>query len=561
MSEDASNGPVLRGISEAELDEIVSQLRTDKNLTVAPVPAASERLGAVTAQLLLSTPGPLSLFESEMARDEAERQNWYIALNDRVTGPLPIEALRGHWERGELSPDSLCWRKGFEDWKRVCQVPGLAEFLVPRPASAPSTPDELVPDPRAGALDFPLKAAEGLRILAADMPPPLPHKAPEPLPPALEPEPATAPMLEPEPPTVPEAPQAQDAAGAHPILSAQAPTQVEVRVRGGVWLTLGGGLVGGMLVALAVWLLGLSAALGVSSRGTSGQDAASTSTAAAAASAAPSATATATPVTPPAVTKSKPAATPAAPLITADTARVPAPSTDSARVPSLGKHSARVPSIGAVSALGNAASAVTSPRAPAPLPRATSALSETVQAPKSVAAPVRKVQQDPSLQKLAKAEVSAQSDSSADKSVGSPAANVEEEDDEDLGLDEEFERELNDPTKRAAPAKRTVWIPPDPKSPEPASSLSQSDIFSVVVANKGDIAACVSAQKSQAGEGTRKVVLRWSILPSGKVTEVVTETAEYRGTPLALCLEGKVRAWTFPKHREQGSPVRFPFVF
>ena len=31
-----------------ELDAIVSQLRTDKNLTVAPVPAASERLGALT---------------------------------------------------------------------------------------------------------------------------------------------------------------------------------------------------------------------------------------------------------------------------------------------------------------------------------------------------------------------------------------------------------------------------------------------------------------------------------------------------------------------------------
>src|SRR5437868_3064416 len=101
LSEDGSNGPtaaplpVLRGISEAELDEIVSQLRTDKNLTVAPVPAASERLGAVTAQLLLSTPGTLGLFESEMARDEAERQSWYIALNDRVTGPLPVSALRG----------------------------------------------------------------------------------------------------------------------------------------------------------------------------------------------------------------------------------------------------------------------------------------------------------------------------------------------------------------------------------------------------------------------------------------------------------------------------------
>lgn len=562
MSEDASNGPtaapppVLGGISEAELDEIVNQLRTDKNLTVAPVPAASERLGAVTAQLLLSSPGTLGQLESDMARDEAARQSWYIALNDRVTGPLPVAALRGHWERGELSPDSLCWRKGFADWKRVCQVPGLAEFLAPRPATTPSTPDELVPDPRAGALDFPLKGAEGLRILAADLPPPLPAKVPDSLPPALEPEPVTAPMLEPEPATMPEAPQARDAAGVHPVLSTQTPTQVEVRVRGGVWLALGGGLVGGMLVALAVWLFGLSAALGVSLRGTSGQDVAPTGTTAA------KTAATVSPVPPSAVTESKPAATPAAPLLTTDTARVPTRSADPVHAPSLGLDSARVPAIGAVSAIGNAASAVTAPRAPAPLPRATPALGETEQAPKSVTPPVRKAPQDPSMQKLAKVEVQAQSEPSAGKGVASPAAKaVEEEDDEDLGLDEEFERELNDPTKRATPAKRTVWIPPDPKSPEPAASLTQSDIFSVVVANKGDIASCVSAQKLQSEEGTRKVVLRWSILPSGKVTEVVTETAEYRGTPLALCLEGKVRAWTFPKHREQGSPVRFPFVF
>lgn len=552
MSEDASSGPtaapppVLSGISEAELDEIVSQLRTDKNLTVAPVPAAHERWGAMTEQLLLSTPGTLGLFESEMARDEAARQNWYIALNDRVTGPLPVAALRGHWERGELSPDSLCWRKGFEDWKRVCQVPGLAEFLAPRPASTPSSPDELVPDPRAGALDFPLKGAEGLRILAADLPPPLPRKVPDPLPPALEPEPVTAPLLEPEPDTLPEAPQARDAAGAHPILAAREPTQVEVRVRGGLWLALGGGLVGGMLVALAVWLLGLSPALGGPSRGTT---------------AAATATATASTVTPPVVTESKTAATPPAPAISENTARTPAPSADSARVPSLGQNPARAPAIGAVSAIDNAASMVSSPRAPAPLPRATPLLRETVQAPMSVAAPVRQAQQDPSMQKLAKAEVPAPSEPSADKSVASPAPKPISEDDGDLGLDEEFARELDDPTKRATPAKRTVWIPPDPKSPEPTASLTQSDIFSVVVANKGDIATCVSAQKLQAGEGTRKVVLRWSILPSGKVTEVVTETVEYRGTPLALCLEGKVRAWTFPKHREQGSPVRFPFVF
>jgi hypothetical protein len=165
------------------------------------------------------------------------------------------------------------------------------------------------------------------------------------------------------------------------------------------------------------------------------------------------------------------------------------------------------------------------------------------------------------MERLAKAELPAQTISFEEKSVASQAPSAQEEEAEDLGLDREFERELDNPGKRVVPAKRTVWIPPDPKSAEQPASLAQSDIFSVVVANKGDITACVSAQKLQSEEGNRRVVMRWSILPSGKVTEVVTETALYQGTPLALCLEEKVRSWTFPVHREQGSPVRFPFVF
>lgn len=163
--------------------------------------------------------------------------------------------------------------------------------------------------------------------------------------------------------------------------------------------------------------------------------------------------------------------------------------------------------------------------------------------------------------RLAKAELPARFESAAGQRVASPAAVETEEDDEDLGLDKEFARELDNPARRAVPMKRTVWVPPELKPEELPASLTQSDIFSVVVANKGDIAACVSAQKLPSAEGPRKVVVRWTILPSGAVTEAVTETREYQGTPLALCLEGKVRAWTFPRHREQGSPVRFPFVF
>ena len=91
-----------------------------------------------------------------------------------------------------------------------------------------------------------------------------------------------------------------------------------------------------------------------------------------------------------------------------------------------------------------------------------------------------------------------------------------EDDSEDLGLDKEFARELDDPAKRAVPAKRTVWIPPDPKPVEAPASLSQSDIFSVVVSNKGDITERVSAQKLQSEEGTRRVVMSWTILPAAR---------------------------------------------
>lgn len=518
-----SSPPVLDGLSELELDAIVSQLRTDKNLTIAPVPAATEHLGAVTEQRLrLTSSGRLSVPESEAARDEAARQAWHIALGERVVGPLQISALRGHWERGELGPDSLCWRKGFEEWQRVCQVPGLAECLAPRTSMAPSSAEELVPDPSADVPDFQLKGAEALRILAEEIPPPLPSRLPEPPPPpVLDEEPVTAPVLEPEPPTVPDAMAAQAAVGAHPTVNAPPATRLEVRVRGGAWLVFSGGIVGGMLVALVVWLLGLTASLGLSSRGAPAQEA----------------------VTP---------ATAGSPVPVALKPEAPAAS-----------GSLHAPAIGTLPGLGNAAASLKPTPVPAAVSKPSIAKSEPMAAPKPVALPTprRVTFEDPAMAKQAKAEVSTPSSRSGPERVASAQQAAEEDDSEDLGLDKEFERELSDPAKRAVPMKRTVYIPPDPKPLAAPSALSQSDIFSVVVSNKGDITECVSAQKLQSEQGTRRVVVRWTILPSGKVTDVDTETRSYQGTPLALCLEGKIREWTFPKHQQEGGPVRFPFVF
>ncbi|MFL5349179.1 MAG: GYF domain-containing protein [Hyalangium sp.] len=536
-------------MSESELDAIVSVLRTDKNLALAPTSAAPGPWGALTEQLLLSSSRALDPRELEAARDEAARQPWHIALGEQVKGPLDIAALRSHWERGELGPDSLCWRKGFDGWQPVCRVKGLAELLAPRATIEPSAPEDLVPDPQADALDFPLKGAEALRILAEEVPPPLPLRPPPSSPPVLEPEPVMAPALGPEPDTVPDAPRAQEAAGAPGVLSSQMPTQVEVRVRGGMWFALGGGLMGGMLVACIVWFLGLSAGLGARARGASSEPTPAVRSAEAQASAPSLVPANA--AMPPALVTPKPDVTAPVPQ---SVAALPGP------VTSKPEASAFAPALGSLSSLGGTAVITTSStRAPMPLARPTPTGGDIVETPKRAAAPTRLNLPDPSMRKQAKAEALPATEPAAKERVASRAAEEQEVDD-DLKLDEDFARELAGPGKPPPQPKRTVWIPPDPKPVEPPAALTESDIFSVVVANKADITACVNEQKPASDEG-HKVVVRWTILPSGRVTDVETETARFQGTSLALCLEGKIRAWTFPQHHEQGGPVRFPFVF
>jgi hypothetical protein len=239
--------------------------------------------------------------------------------------------------------------------------------------------------------------------------------------------------------------------------------------------------------------------------------------------------------------------------VAASTAALPGPVTSKPNA------SALVPAIGSLSSLGGAVTpTANSFRTPTPLPKPTPTGSAAAETPKRIAVPARVALPDPSMRKQVKAEVLPDQEPAAKEHTASQSTEAEEEDD-DLKLDEDFARELA-PAK-PQPAKRTVWIPPAPTPVEPPASLSESDIFSVVVANKADITACVNAQKPPSGEEQHRVVVRWTILPSGRVTDVETETARFQGTPLALCLEGKIRAWSFPQHHEQGSPVRFPFVF
>lgn len=535
-----AHAPVLGGMSEAELDAIVSQLRTDKNLTLAPVPEPRSKWGAVAERLLLSSRHRLDPQERQALREEAARHAWFVSLEERAAGPFDVAALREHWEEGKLGPDSLCWREGFEGWRPVCRVPELTETLVSLP-DAELTPEATMVDEDAGAPDFSLKGAEALRALEQSgrrfqvTRPPLPFLVPESMPP-----------LPVAPAALPAAVQARDAAGVHPVLPARATTQVEVRIRGGVWLAFGGGLAGGVLVALAVWLFGLGT--GTNFRGASRPG---TAPAAESVATAPAPVSTLAPVV-----ASPSVLLPSSAVAAQPGETVPGPFYGLGPVLSPAGYGAPLPSLGSITA---------------PVPPAGPLLAHSgpVEATKAEPQVARAVLPPPPARKLPKVElkkeVSAQPVSldmmdEADEAVTAREEAVEEED-EDLGLDEEFARELDGPKQRVAAAPRTAYIPPAPAAMGQPASLGQSDIFAVVLANKGDVTECINAGKPSTDEDGGKVVVSWTIVPSGKVTQVATETAEHQGTPLAGCLEAKIRSWTFPKHSGQDVPVRFPFVF
>lgn len=568
----AGTAPVLGSMSEAELEAAISVLRTDKNLVIAPAAAPNARLGAMTEQLLRSGSRPLTAEQLAAAREEAARHAWFIGLGERVVGPIDLEALRAHWDQGELGPESPCWREGFEDWQAVCRVPALSEVLAPSPR-APVSARHMIPVEQGPA--FQLKGTEALRALTRATPPPLTakHVVAAPLAPALDPEPVTAPAapglapeLDQEPATIPEAPAvgtaapgvrpAVELAGTHPVV---APTQVEVRIRGGLWLALGGGLVGGVLVALSLWALGPRGG-GLGSGFHPGSLLSAGSPVAAVSTPAPVQTSVAAPS---AAQSLKPAAAAVPPALLASGSTLPGPVGDkgaafAGSMSSFGV-SFGAPDLGTVaSGVSGPAMASATPPAPVARPTATPARTDPVSQPVTVAP--RPVVTAPPLRKAEKVEVAFEQEAPVQEARKAPAA-AEDELDEALGPDEAFARELDGPPGGAKPAvaQRTVWVPPEPARPEAPATLSQSDIFAVVLANKGDIAACAGAGKAQ--EDGKRVVVRWSIAPSGKVKDVVTESQAFQGTALAQCLEAKIREWTFPKHREQGGAVRFPFVF
>ncbi|MCP3060897.1 GYF domain-containing protein [Myxococcus sp. K38C18041901] len=557
---DGGGAPVFGGVSEAELDVFVSKLRTDKNPRVAA--AASARARNDVNEERLHKGVRRSLVSSVLVEEDATptpviaaNHSWFLALGAQPSGPFDAEALKEPWARGELRPDTLCWRAGFQAWVPVSQVPELVETLMP-------ATQEL-----SAALDAALTELPGAPSLAAV------SEADVSGIPAWA---VVASASEPSAP-VPSASMPVDPVGAHAVLAevTAATEQVEAKWRlGGWWFTLAGGVAGGVTVAIVMGLFGSGG--GVSHL----------------LSRLPALMKSEPPVAPaPApVVPAAPAVAPVptelsvAPVLVEPppgvAAKPPAPVVDDA----LARSAVGTPGPGAVIPAGGAvAAAAASSGSARPsltgvvtverggsvpvVPASGGSLASEVSGISRTSRQERDVESAPPVaQGFRVADVKLSSRPTAP--APTPAAAPEAADDDlsdlenDLGPDAAYARELSGPasgTRKREPPP-SVYIPPVAPIQNPRLSLTQSDVFEVVLAKKGEVTACANVKPRPVDEGTR-VVVRWSVLPSGEVSEVVTETASLRGTSFARCIEAKVRAWDFPKHQEQGGPVRFPFVF
>jgi predicted Zn finger-like uncharacterized protein len=541
---------------------------------------------------------------------EVPKTDWFVAIDDKQTGPLTLEKIKEHWERGEIGPDSLCWRAGFSDWIPVSEVSDLAAELAPRPTKpvmvAPVTvgggmPGSVVSVPVESAFS----AGGMMKSVRSEVQVPLAAAAPEETgswrPSAAS---ALASLVKEE----------MEALAKPPTNGGPEPVGV-----GDSPLASSGGLLNDLPEASVVQKKGMN---GHSN---------------------PRADA----VQPPGEMTS--AHGPRNPYIASPGATYSSPGVTQYRPPSDTNKTAIIAiiALSVVAVLGIGAfvlvslnkpqvATVAQPVAMQPVPPAPGGqVAPPAQPPVAVqpnpgqpqppaaAQPPPGAQPAPGTQPpppnpntqaangatgqgtggtatkphTEKSTVTKPPSSSGEKLVASakepkePKEPVEKPPKEEKpekskpvveakGGDDEFAAAFgtgkpDKPEKKerasssdkssdegSSPKKSSVYIPPAPgQGGNIPETLGQADIMEVVKSNIGPIKNCVDQQKAKEPGTSGKLVMKWTIQTSGKTTKVEVVSEEFKSTFLAGCVGGLIKTWQFPKHKTQGEPVVFPFKF
>jgi len=472
--------------------------------------------------------------------------DWYVAIDEKQTGPLTPDAIKDYWDRGEIGPDSLTWRQGFEDWVALSEVAELAAWLAPRPQrpvfspqSSSSGPMPVVPVPVESAFS----AGGVMRTVRSEVPTPVPNAGgwkpsasaalaslvkeeidalskPDAPPPAPEPSAAPRSLLEVPPPTG-EIPAAS--VNGRPARTG-APTPVTAVERPPTFAPAypyatrpvkqapgNKGVLIGIVVAVAVvlaavggggwYLLQRQKATELAAR--------------------------------------QPPALPETPKVVTPPAQPPA-----AAQPAQ-----------AQTAQPASAQSVTPPVAP-PVAKVTPAV------PPGETSGPRRTGSRGSRSHAGGQKASAGGDevaSETPKSSGGKQSKADDLFDEVFGTGGSSAK-----SEDSRSSKKSAYVPPAPgsSSTEVPDRLPKGDIMSVVLANKPAIVRCVNEQKARDPNLHGTLVMHWVIQTSGKTTQVNAVTDQFKSSYMATCLGGLVKSWNFPKHKYQpGEPVDFPFTF
>jgi len=82
--------------------------------------------------------------------------NWYYVQKGNRHGPVAIEVIEAMLSKQDLRPDDHVWKKGFENWKKIKEVPELQAKTSKVASAVPSAPEMPLP-PKLEYRDVSLK--------------------------------------------------------------------------------------------------------------------------------------------------------------------------------------------------------------------------------------------------------------------------------------------------------------------------------------------------------------------------------------------------------------------
>ncbi|HYV48338.1 MAG TPA: adventurous gliding motility protein GltJ [Myxococcaceae bacterium] len=536
------------------------------------------------------------------AGDDVPQTDWFVAVDDQQQGPLTLEKLKDLWERGEVGPDSLCWRSGYSDWTALSEVEALKSVLAPKPSKPMIASSPGLVGPGSGAVvTVPVETSFNSGGMSQSVRTEMPVSMA-----------AAGEGAEPAADTGSWQPSAASAlaslvkeemsvlskpASARSLLGDTGPNEA-ISARGGGLLDLpsatpapaGNGHAGNGLLDVPV-PAGMPAGPAPSASPAFAQSQYPTY------------------APPPAHhglsrplmialgvvaflliatigtvlfvftrTPAAPAATPSAEVARADPQMPPPPAGLKQNPPAPTAAPSAQPATGTPPAAGAPAptpGTATAPPGPTPAPVASATPPPgptPAPAPSAVPAPTPAA---------GRHRLPTGSGSAKDTPLVKPGGGGDEGEVITPGGkggggakskdDDEFDS-LFGGGKKAAPdgpapgpkKGKSVYIPGETGgggASDLKESLSSSDVTSTVLNYRPKIVECVQAQKAKQPGATGTLVMKWTILPSGKTAQVSVQTEEFKSTYLANCLTILVKGMSFPKHKVQGEPIVFPFKF